>query len=157
MALAFHKHANMDCDEIVSGLFVGSHAASVNVEQLNALGITHLLCCASEIEADDDEFVRMKISADDDPIERIGNYFDQCRVFIDGAREQSGGGGKVLVYCQMGISRSVTIATSYLMMAFKMRWIDALNLVQERRPVANPNAGFRAQLVQLDERLNASS
>lgn len=68
----------------------------------------------------------------------------------------------VLIHCQMGISRSATIATAHLMRLAALfpsllpllpcpippraTFKQALAFLQSRRPVANPNVGFRKQL-----------
>ncbi|KAI9014258.1 hypothetical protein DFJ74DRAFT_732972 [Hyaloraphidium curvatum] len=67
----------------------------------------------------------------------------------------------VLIHCQMGISRSATVATAYLMWLSKRAPLlarlltgvkgtadfqEALGYIHRRRPVAHPNAGFRYQL-----------
>ena len=59
---------------------------------------------------------------------------------------------KVLVHCDQGISRSVTVVISHLMRE-GMRLENAIHLVQRKRPVAEPNQGFFAKLLGLDERL----
>lgn len=46
-----------------------------------------------------------------------------------------------------GISRSVTITVMYLMTVSKLKFEEALSVVQHCREMANPNMGFRAQLV----------
>lgn len=72
------------------------------------------------------------------------------------------GQGSVLIHCQAGISRSVAvsgsvasgegtyhgmqIATAYLMRTRQMTSTDALQLIQSRRPQADPNPGFMHQL-----------
>lgn len=60
--------------------------------------------------------------------------------------------GKVLVHCQMGISRSSTCALAYLMICRKMSAADAIRTVRLRRDVW-PNEGFQQQLADLDNEL----
>jgi protein-tyrosine phosphatase len=54
-------------------------------------------------------------------------------------REQ---GGRVYVHCVQGISRSATLIIAYLIYYEKMNYKKALELVQARREVANPNFSF---------------
>jgi len=51
-----------------------------------------------------------------------------------------------LIHCKAGISRSVTILISYLMLKFNITAKDALKIVRENRPQVNPNYGFMKQL-----------
>jgi protein-tyrosine phosphatase len=68
-------------------------------------------------------------------------YLKQVFKFIDGAGDRP-----LLIYCEMGISRSSSIVIAYLI--YKHRWtIDkALHYVQARRPIIWPNKNFMHQL-----------
>jgi hypothetical protein len=59
----------------------------------------------------------------------------------------------VLVHCTLGISRSASIVTSYLMLAGRLRLGDALALLRTARRWVKPNDGFEAQLRHLDHLL----
>src|SRR5436853_472979 len=54
----------------------------------------------------------------------------------------------VLLHCQLGISRSVTMIIGYLMhlSAWKLKPAEALKYVQSRRRIASPHYGFLIQL-----------
>lgn len=94
----------------------------------------------------------MHISIDDNPDENISSFFDQSYDFIDKhitKREN------VLVHCMAGISRSVTIVLNYIIRKLsyysinispKEAVLNALYLVRQGRPIANPNNGFLEQL-----------
>lgn len=58
----------------------------------------------------------------------------------------------VLVYCQAGVSRSVSVVTAALMCMEKLPFETAMAIVKKKRPEAEPNTGFVSQL-QLLERL----
>lgn len=70
-------------------------------------------------------------------------HFDETNAFIDDAVSQNQG---VLVHCIAGISRSVTCVVAYLMKKNKWDAHEAIEFVRSKRPVANPNTGFREQL-----------
>lgn len=58
-------------------------------------------------------------------------------------------GGNILVYCNMGVSRSVTMAAAYLMQHSGMKFDnvnDLLGYIQGKRPVARPNAQYLIML-----------
>lgn len=59
-------------------------------------------------------------------------------------------GGKVLVYCHEGRSRSVSVCLAYLITRKDMSLADALSFVKSHRPEAQPNAGFQRQLMALE-------
>ena len=79
----------------------------------------------------------------------IALHFDDVAEFID---EALADGGKVLVNCEMGMSRSSTCVLAYLMLRQKMTAGEALSKVRKHRHV-RPNPGFLAQLAELDTRL----
>ena len=56
---------------------------------------------------------------------------------------------KILVFCDMGISRSVSTIIYHLMKGYNCTFSQALQYVQQRRPIAKPNEGFCNQLQNL--------
>lgn len=59
-------------------------------------------------------------------------------------------GGRVLVHCQAGISRSATICLAYLMHTQRVKLDEAFNFVKQRRQVISPNLAFMGQLLQFE-------
>lgn len=59
-------------------------------------------------------------------------------------------GGRVLVHCQAGISRSATICLAYLMHTQRVRLNEAFDFVKQRRNVISPNLAFMGQLLQFE-------
>ena len=57
---------------------------------------------------------------------------------------------RVLIHCAAGVSRSVTITCAYLMRHHGLGARTALRRVQTTRRLANPNTGFRRQLLQYE-------
>ena len=54
--------------------------------------------------------------------------------------------GSVLVHCAAGFSRSVSAVISYMVPVFGLTFEKSLAVIQQRRPQAGPNLGFRDQL-----------
>ncbi|ORX40074.1 hypothetical protein BD324DRAFT_616140 [Kockovaella imperatae] len=54
--------------------------------------------------------------------------------------------GSVLVHCQAGMSRSATVAAAYLMRVLNIGPVEAVELIQEKRPVVSPSDTFWYQL-----------
>ncbi|MEQ2268108.1 Dual specificity protein phosphatase 26, partial [Xenotaenia resolanae] len=61
-------------------------------------------------------------------------------------------GGKVLVHCHVGVSRSATLVLAYLMLKQKLTLVEAICAVKDNRGVI-PNRGFLRQLIKLDKQL----
>ncbi|SGY47307.1 BQ5605_C001g00519 [Microbotryum silenes-dioicae] len=81
----------------------------------------------------------------DDGIDSIRPYIDQALEFIDQARWT---GGKVLVHCRVGVSRSASIVIAYLMKHIELDLASAYLLTRSRRLniLIQPNLPFFATL-----------
>ena len=54
----------------------------------------------------------------------------------------------ILVHCAAGVSRSSSFVIAYLMRDEKLPYHKAFDKVKAARKWANPNSGFRRQLIQ---------
>lgn len=68
----------------------------------------------------------IRVPVFDDPAEDLYRYFEQCS---DAIEEAVRGGGKCLVYCKNGRSRSAAICTAYLMRHRKLPLKDAFEVL----------------------------
>jgi protein-tyrosine phosphatase len=84
----------------------------------------------------------------------ISTHFDECIDFIHTAIVS---GGRVLVHCYQGKSRSATVCCAYMMKIMSMRVDDALAVIRETRSTAAPNAGFMQMLYAYQNKLNANA
>ena len=131
-----------DIDEIIENLYLGNFSASENIQQLKDLGIKKVL---SVIDFNDfpnykdENIIHKSVEVSDFDYQNIIQYFGECLNFIKGEE-------KILVHCMAGASRSATIVIAYLMWIQKMKFDDALNFVNSKRPIVDPNDGFREQL-----------
>jgi hypothetical protein len=57
---------------------------------------------------------------------------------------------KILVHCRAGISRSASVVIYYLMRSRGVSYRDALNYLQSKRPIVNPNPWYRQQLLDIE-------
>ena len=62
-------------------------------------------------------------------------------------------GGKILIHCYAGISRSATVCLAYLMKSRRMRLEEAFEFVRKVRAVISPNLGFMMQLSKYETEL----
>ncbi|CAL8345439.1 unnamed protein product [Lota lota] len=134
--------------ELLPFLFLGSALHSSRRETLVAAGITAVLnvssTCPSLYEG---ELRYLRLNVEDSLATDIRACFSQAIAFIDSVKEQ---GGRVLVHCQAGISRSATICLAYLMHTRQVRLQEAYDFVQQRRRVISPNLAFMGQLLQFE-------
>ncbi|KAF9151018.1 hypothetical protein BG015_007176 [Linnemannia schmuckeri] len=66
-------------------------------------------------------------------------------------------GGKVLVHCQLGVSRSASLVIAYVMKTLQMGLTDAYELVKARSAVISPNMSLMYQLSEFEKSLNTSN
>jgi len=148
-------------DEVFPGILVGDRLAASNRYYLCKLGVTHVLNAAEgkrekngTVDTNKEYYEPWGITYKgiqlvDVPQTNITIYFNDVVDFIDLAL---GAGGKVLVNCEMGMSRSSTCVLAYLMLRHQMSAGEALTMVRKHRYV-RPNAGFLRQLDELDSKL----
>ena len=151
----------VDCDEVYPKIFIGDEASARNIPFLHKVGITHVLNTAEGIWTDH-SFVDLTsefydgsgityqgLQLWDHPNVKILPYLGCANEFIAGALKS---GGKCLVHCQMGVSRSATCAIAYMMMTQGWLAVDTFRLFRKRRDI-RPNDYYLDQLVELDNDL----
>lgn len=77
----------------------------------------------------------------------IASHFREVANFIDGAKAELGDKTRVLIHCQAGVSRSVSLCIGYLMIGQGMTLDEAWRTMRKARPQAHPNIGFAKQLL----------
>ncbi|KAF7236723.1 Dual specificity protein phosphatase 2 [Varanus komodoensis] len=134
--------------EILPFLFLGSCHHSSNREVLESLGITAVLnvssSCPNYFEG---QFLYKSIPVEDNHMAEISVWFQEAINFIDAVKSS---GGRVLLHCQAGVSRSATICLAYLIQSRRVRLEEAFDFVKQRRGVISPNFGFMGQLLQFE-------
>lgn len=95
----------------------------------------------------------MGINVLDVPQAKISIHFQETADFIDQAIRS---GGRVLIHCMVGLSRSATLAISYLMIKRDMSLEEALRTVRRHREV-RPNEGFLRQLIDLEYKMHSGN
>jgi hypothetical protein len=144
--------------------FLGSWRAGADGVLLSKLGITHAIClCAGDgcnPPCVQPEFrwggaahvveawpklagAWLAFCARDEPSYDVAAHFAECNAFIDDALL---GGGKVLVFCRAGASRSASVVLAFLCHAYRLSVTGAESLALSRRPDVCLNEGFRSQL-----------
>ena len=144
------------CSEVVTGqLFVSGWLVAEDWEQLQMFGITHVIntACAVSKCPFPDKISYLPLSIEDSKNEDVHAYFYVCFDFIERALQE---GGRVLVHCMEGVSRSCTIAIAYLMWKRGISYNEAQGEIQKVRPICQPNAGFLCQLLDFQKRLEGS-
>ena len=171
----YESHQLAHATEIVPGLYLGGERNATNLKEMeDRLGITHVLNVAWECaNSYPNKFNYKKIDLDDNAREALlphlratADHIGEYSLFfpththtpftvppLDGlphADKILSEGGKILVHCVQGMSRSASVIISYLMLKRGMKLKDAHEHVKGRRSIIRPNEGFVQQLIQLE-------
>lgn len=137
--------------EIIPRLYLSSKTAANHSETLRQYGITHILGASHGARAKFEEELGIKyliINDLNDTVEdskKMSEYISVANRFIHESLTDSEN-NRVLVHCQAGVSRSVTLISIYLITITADPWETVLAHIRKKRFTANPNPGFRSIL-----------
>jgi len=136
--------------EITPSLYLTSVYGATR-ENIIKRGCTLLVNAAQELPKQEIAGVEsIKLFLDDTPYAIINVYFDRI---ADKIHEHVLRGGRSLVHCVLGVSRSTSLVLAYLMKYKNMSLKNAFDAVSARRPCVRPNPGFWRQLLDYEKRL----
>ncbi|XP_026200038.1 dual specificity protein phosphatase 26-like [Anabas testudineus] len=142
-------------DEVWPRLYIGDQHSAENQADLSKHQITHIVNAAhSKHRGEPDIYNSMRITymgieAHDSCNFDMSVNFQAAADFIHRGLSR---GGKVLVHCHVGVSRSATLVLAYLMLKQHLTLVEAICAVKDNRGVI-PNRGFLRQLIKLDRQL----
>lgn len=129
---------------IEDGVFIGDISSACNEEKLQSLGITHILTAilgvAPQYPA---TFIYKNVPIRDIESEDIKSHLAECIEFIDSAVAS---GGKILVHCVCGVSRSATIVAAWVMTKHGYSVEETIQKLKDCRECVEPNPAFKKQL-----------
>lgn len=130
-------------------LYVGGIDNARDRDSLLTLGITHILSAAAEYPPASMPGIRaLHIALYDRTNERTTSHLPAAIAFIEAARQYN---GRVLVHCQHGVSRSITLVLAYLMQTEHLTLTQAFSFVRALRASIEPNPSFLGELRALEE------
>jgi hypothetical protein len=108
----FNLSENDEFSLVYPNIYIGNYSTSTNYNLLKNLGITHIVSVIPSFNPPFlDKFKYLHIQAYDDESQDIKNYFEISNEFISKCLNE---GGKVLIHCMVGRSRSVSICIAFL-------------------------------------------
>jgi protein-tyrosine phosphatase len=143
-----------DFNYITDRLAVGAETVAHNTDLLRSQQFTHVLNVSSLAPMENSGVTCLWISMNDSVDQPIFGLVPDCITFIDTALKTPS--NKVLVHCQAGISRSVTITIIYFMWSEGLSLDGALEKVSNKRSKASPNLGFMGQMMILEKALGVT-
>jgi predicted protein tyrosine phosphatase len=145
----FHRlvgEAQMTVNHIHDGVFIGSVLALQQMSRIRSLGIESVLRLDRISRASGqwaDDFTLMDLPLPDG-IPLQPKMIDSGVSFL---RDQTRANHKVLVHCQMGVSRASTFVMAHLIENEGMSLPQAFQVVQAGRPIIQPNPHLVQSLV----------
>lgn len=130
-------------DKITDRIYIGTYHSAKMLEYENRAGMTHVLNCTPDAHKGLRSLHVYQLNINDGyeiPVDSI-----QYAIGIIGRAVESG--GRILVHCHSGISRSVSIVCAYLIHA-GFSWDEALRYVQAHRPQAYPHPNIERSIKQ---------
>ncbi|KAJ7700790.1 protein-tyrosine phosphatase-like protein [Mycena rosella] len=128
-------------DEVLKEqIYLGNLSAAESVETKTKLGITHILSVCPEYASTGAH--HLVIPVDDSEYDDLLIHLPNACDFIGDAVAH---GGRVLIHCVMGVSRSTTVRTC-LMKNKSLTAPAAISFIKQCRPRVQPNYGFVKQL-----------
>lgn len=133
--------------EVREGIFLGSIGAVCNQQILEELDIRDVLTLGNErvfgLTPSNARGRHLKVCLDDASSSSLVDVLPECLGFIE---ESVRAGQNVLIHCFQGKSRSVSVMAAYLIKTEGLTFLEAIDDIRVRRPVACPNIGFALQL-----------
>ncbi|WKY00125.1 hypothetical protein Q1695_014749 [Nippostrongylus brasiliensis] len=147
----FRNRLGTEMNEIIPNLFLGSLRDATDVEQLKKNRIQYVVSVhdLSARHPAHEHLKVLRIQLSDCSSSDISSHFAATNQFIHAARLKQ---AAVLVHCLAGVSRSATVVAAYLITVCDLSFLNALSLISRKRPVINPNFGFRMQLCSFADR-----
>ncbi|XP_007885338.1 dual specificity phosphatase 28 [Callorhinchus milii] len=140
----------LQLSKITDSLLISNSRSACNSEMLSKEGVTFCINVSKQQPFPGLRIGILRVPVFDDPAENLYKYFDRCAQVIKDTEQT---GGKCLVYCKNGRSRSASICIAYLLKHKHLSLQEAFETVKSARPVVEPNEGFWAQLQRYEEEL----
>lgn len=130
-------------------LYQGRGDQATNLKVVTDLQITHVINITTEhASAFPEKIQYLTLKLDDVSQTQLIKHFDKTTNFLKSAIYN---GGRVLVHCNLGVSRSSTISIAYLIQEKKWTLQEAYEFLKDKRTCIRPNRGFLKQLAIWEE------
>ncbi|CAF95120.1 unnamed protein product [Tetraodon nigroviridis] len=141
---------------VTEHLYLSSFRAAEDSRQLIRCNITCIIN-VSESKSGTPQLPGVEyfhIPVPDSPLAPLGEHFDEV---ADKIQLRAAHGGRTLVHCNAGVSRSAALCMAYLLKHRDVSLLEAHGWVKRCRPLARPNTGFWEQLIRYETELRGHS
>lgn len=159
MVLLEHEHRTLTIypSEILEGaLYQGSASQAADYRIIKNLHITHVVNATTNCpDAFPNTLCYLRLRLSDNSQQDLVEALQLPSKFISAALKAEPG-GRVLVHCSLGKSRSSAVTLAFLMEHRRWSLLNALRWLKERRACTAPNINFLSQLLTYEEQLFGS-
>lgn len=155
------SYNDFSASNIIDNIYIGNVYDAHNIDKLNELNIKNVISAVTGFDnIYDDSFNHLSLNLIDNQSQDIIHYFEITNHYIDSiltkniSSSNDKNKNKILIHCICGVSRSVTILLAYIMKKYGYTPNHALEIVQKKRNIANPNPNFMKQLWTYYENIN---
>ncbi|XP_047448128.1 dual specificity protein phosphatase 18-like [Mugil cephalus] len=142
--------------QVTEHLYLSNGRAANDSSQVTRSGITCIINATenkpSSCPPPGVDYIHIPLS--DSPAFPLIDHFDEV---ADKIHTNAESGGRTLVHCNAGVSRSAALCMAYLMKHRGVTLLEAHRLVRTCRPVVRPNNGFWKQLIQYEVELRGGN
>jgi protein-tyrosine phosphatase len=115
-------HDNTDITNVYPSIYISNYSTSTNITLLKSLGITHIITVNSYYNPPHtNSFYYHYIAAYDDTEQDLTSVFSSASHYIHAVLSAQPS-NKILIHCQAGRSRSVSIFIAYILAAIQHSW-----------------------------------
>lgn len=143
-----------EISEVGPGLCVSSQIMAEDREALRAKGITLVVNAAADVcscyHAGDGELKYAAFYLFDHQTQELSGYL---WAFVDLVATELAAGGRALVHCHQGVSRSGALAIAAMMWKTRASHVEMGKVAKAARGTISPNPGFLCQLMEWQTRL----
>ena len=135
------KTSSVTISQLTLTIFLSCYRIASNEETIKSYGVTHVVNCAADslFTAPSDRTKVLKLAIRDNNEQALIFYVFKV---IDFMRDAEENGGKVLIHCKEGISRSPFIAAAYLMWKNGYSKQEAISLIKAKRQSSDIKLAF---------------
>ncbi|KAG7218618.1 hypothetical protein INR49_019977 [Caranx melampygus] len=113
--------------KVTSALFISNARSACSDELIQQEAVTLCINVSKQQPFPSTGVTKLQIPVYDDPNEDLYSHFDRCG---DAIQKEANRGGRSVVYCKNGRSRSATICIAYLMKHRKLTLMEAVQVRQ---------------------------
>lgn len=115
--------------KVTGSLFISNASSACSTKLLQQEAVTLCINVSKQQPFPSARVARIRVSVFDDPKEDLHAHFDSC---ADAIEDEAQRGGKTVVYCKNGRSRSAAVCTAYLLKYHQLTLEGALQVGAKR-------------------------